>query len=431
MPVRAVIANAVCLNTGDAAINLATRSILQQTVGLQGKIAVLDPEAEASAKYYDEFDFVPPLSGASGGPRGAGILPRAQRKLRNLRTRYGEHLWADGRRQIGRLVFDPATARTADAIQAADLVLSAGGTYITDHYEWRFRFRPLDLAKKLGKPVVFMTQSMGVFHDQAKRAWLADKLPAYDLFLVRDQKSEAFLRDMGVAPQKVRQAYDAVFAMADPDLMDAVLQRLRAKRHKVERVAISVRDWKHFGDKDAADGMARYKDSIAAAVAALVRDHGAAVTFLSTCQGIPEYWTDDSRLAQTIHDGLPDDVKSRCDVATRHHHPLDLIQAYSAFDLVIATRMHACILALCAGVPVLPIAYEFKTAELYKKFGLADRVQEIGEMSAEGFKTKLATFITDLPTLHDQLVQQTTKARTSALSAGNQIGSVLGAHEHG
>ena len=70
--------------------------------------------------------------------------------------------------------------------------------------------------------------------------------------------------------------------------------------------------------------------------------------------------------AQAIHDVLPNDVKSHCHVATRHHHLLDLIQAYAGFDLVIATQMHSCILALCAGVPVLPIAYEFKTNELFR-----------------------------------------------------------------
>jgi colanic acid/amylovoran biosynthesis protein len=46
--------------------------------------------------------------------------------------------------------------------------------------------------------------------------------------------------------------------------------------------------------------------------------------------------------------------------------------------------MHAAILALCAGTPVVPISYEFKTKELFGSLGLPELVIDIEEVTASG-----------------------------------------------
>ena len=73
------------------------------------------------------------------------------------------------------------------------------------------------------------------------------------------------------------------------------------------------------------------------------------VQLLSTCQGVPEYWTNDAEMAQRVLDGLPAPLRGRVRVDGRFHTPAELIAAYGAADLVIATRMHAAILALVGG----------------------------------------------------------------------------------
>ncbi|TGQ90312.1 colanic acid biosynthesis glycosyl transferase, partial [Mesorhizobium sp. M1C.F.Ca.ET.204.01.1.1] len=64
------------------------------------------------------------------------------------------------------------------------------------------------------------------------------------------------------------------------------------------RVAISVRHWSFVSDGE--EGMRRYLDSIREIATILVRDHAKKVTFVSTCQGVPEYAHDDSKTARAI-----------------------------------------------------------------------------------------------------------------------------------
>src|SRR5262249_9630352 len=52
-------------------------------------------------------------------------------------------------------------------------------------------------------------------------------------------------------------------------------------------------------------------------------------------------------------------------------------------DWVVATRMHFAILALGVGTPVLPIAYEFKTDELFKSLGYDSEVPQIESLTSE------------------------------------------------
>src|SRR3546814_20477059 len=113
-------------------------------------------------------------------------------------------------------------------------------------------------------------------------------------------------------------------------------------------------------------GMAQFADAMVALVRMLVEKFGADVTFLSTCQGIPEYWTDDSRLARAIEERMTGIARSRVRVDDRFHTPEALRDRYAGYDMVVATRMPAAILAPCAGTPVMPLPHEFNP---YTSFG--------------------------------------------------------------
>ena len=63
---------------------------------------------------------------------------------------------------------------------------------------------------------------------------------------------------------------------------------------------------------------------------------------------------------------LPDEIRARVRVDGDFHTPDELLELLRDFDWVVATRMHLAILTLGVGTPVLPIAYEFKTTELFK-----------------------------------------------------------------
>ena len=144
-------------------------------------------------------------------------------------------------------------------------------------------------------------------------------------------------------------------------------------------VAISVRDWPYFA---AADGQERYERAIAALCRHLVEERGSEVVFLSTCQGADEYWTDDSQVAVRIADALPEATRTHVIVDRDYHRPDDLRDTFAAFDAVVATRLHAAILALDAGTPVVGIAYERKTHEVFTRLELADVITDIEHLNA-------------------------------------------------
>jgi colanic acid/amylovoran biosynthesis protein len=140
---------------------------------------------------------------------------------------------------------------------------------------------------------------------------------------------------------------------------------------------ISVRHWPYFKSIDTKAGMLRYRESIAAAVTGLVRDHGFDVTFMSTCQGVAEYWFDDSKVASEIKDMLESHIQEHVTIDGAFRTPEQFIEDVQSFDMAIATRFHMAILALVAGVPTVGIAYEFKTLELYRTLGFSDWVIDL------------------------------------------------------
>jgi colanic acid/amylovoran biosynthesis protein len=108
-------------------------------------------------------------------------------------------------------------------------------------------------------------------------------------------------------------------------------------------------------------------------------------------------------------------------VDTAFHSPTDLLSDLHGFDAVIGTRMHFCILSLLAGVPVLPIAYEFKTNELFARLGLADWVQDIGSVNADELTATFDKFWKALPGIRPVLFASVERERQSALHAVSLI----------
>jgi colanic acid/amylovoran biosynthesis protein len=372
---RILITNAMALNGGDAAILQATVAMLRQAFGANATFTVYDMRAEAAARYHDDLRFRPQLF--------TWIEAHAKRRLTQIAVSLGILLLAaarntaPGRRLMAHLP-DELRQTLADYAEA-DLVVSSGGTYLVPHYEVYSKLFDFLLARALGRRLVLFTQSLGPFPRGKRRLLLRYVLRRAHLILVRDEKSRRALDALGVPAGRVRLCADAAFALAPASLRGRHFPPPR----KPWRIAISVRDWPHFRSQVATTGMERYLTAIAALTTWLVERHGAEITFVSTCQGTPEYWTDDGRTAERIIARLPADIARHLTCNRAFHKPAELVEALQRHDLVVATRLHVAILALCAGTPVLPIAYEFKTRELFGRFGLDHATLDIESISPE------------------------------------------------
>jgi colanic acid/amylovoran biosynthesis protein len=418
-----VVINIVSLNPGDAAILQGSIEVLRRAFGDNLDITVFDRNGDAAARYYPWARFRPSLFDVLRHGRLGEMASRrgwAHRLYRMdaLRFRAAASLLQRG---LDRLAAVFVSDDVLDALRAylkADLIISNGGTYLVPHYNLLRPILDCELALSLDRPLVFFPQSLGPFDSTRFRPRLKRIFSLAGRVVGRDARSADHLRELGVPEDRIMVGADAAFALA----LDEPARRVSPEQ---PRVAISVREWAYFRNGDPATMQARYESAIAALVTRLVRRHGARITFISTCQGIPEYWTDDSVCAQTIADGLELDVAAHVHVDTAFREPIDLMHELAAYDVVVATRMHVAILALDAGVPVLPIAYEFKTRELFRAMGLEEWVTDIEEMDEAAFVARAERMLAALNDIQARTAAGVAERRQTTLRLADTLGALI------
>jgi colanic acid/amylovoran biosynthesis protein len=357
-----VIANTVSLNGGDAAIVHGILAILERAFG-QARICVIDDQASVARRLFPHLEFEQRFKPAA--PRNKFARFAHQLLFGSfmplLGKRFGYH---SNRRRYAN----------------ADLVISTGGTYLVEHYNIRERFVQLWLAIETRRPVVLFTQSFGPFQSDFNKRWMRYVAKRAELVMVRDALSVEHLTQIGASTERVVVTADAAFALAD---LTKIASSTERKRGSVLRVGVSVRFWKHYRSGDRYMQFASYVAAVAALIERLLTTKDAEVTFISTCQGIPEYAFDDSSCAEMVLSLVRPEHRSKISLNKDFHRPSELMEILSTFDMVVATRMHMAILAMCVGVPTLGIAYEFKTRELFKKLGLEQWVVDIEQCSVD------------------------------------------------
>ncbi|MDX8453268.1 polysaccharide pyruvyl transferase family protein [Mesorhizobium sp. VK9D] len=421
---KVVIENTVCLNTGDAAILLAIRHILRSIAGDDVKFLVFDSQPDVAARLYPKKDY-PDLEfhkllaeSLFRYQHGGGIKGRLKSiynrgVLRALR-RFARNGAASS------FFFSQNDRRGLDAYASADLVVTTGGTYLVENYDLEKRLNQFRIDAILGKDPIFFTQSLGPFKKSYNRQELGPIFDRAPLILLRDERSRNHMLDLVKDPGKCHVVADAVFALADTD---RIKKHLGSAPAPTGRVAISVRHWSFVSDGE--DGMRRYLDSIREIATILVRDHGKEVTFVSTCQGVPEYAHDDARTARAIVAELDSEIAKHVSVDAAFHTPDQLMALVKGCDFVVATRMHMMIMSLCVGTPVLPIAYEFKTKEVAKHIGVADLLLDIDTVTPSEAAEKLGRFIDNLDRYRRASLQAVLEEHASAMSATSQLSPLV------
>jgi colanic acid/amylovoran biosynthesis protein len=404
---RVVITNCQLYNGGDAAIAVAIMGLIARAFGRSTEITILDPSAEGTRKYYPDLHI--------------GQMP--YHKFGKRRRFIVDLLGFSVTTLLARLpLFSTITERSTISIyDRADLVISTGGTYLVEQYDLTPRIYELFLALAARRPLVFFAQSLGPFVKEGNRRALRKVFGASPLIMVRDARSRRHLLELGIDSAKIHVVADAAFSLVDPD----VIRDAKFKEIETPRVAVSVRHWDHFRAQSPVSGMNTYKRSVARAVEWLVAVKQAEVVFISTCQGIPEYWAQDSVIAQEIVAILSREARSSVTVDHEFRSPQQLIDKLRTFDFAVATRMHMAILSLAAGLPVLPIAYEFKTEELFRdKLEMGRWLLSIDDLKEESIEKLLPDFLAELPIFRSTLFDAVLRERESALEASELLKSL-------
>jgi len=415
-PLRVAILNAVLGNGGDAAILLGIERALQAALG-PFEMTVFETQPDLMAPVYPDLEVVEGLSSVAWPMVANGLPARARRAARwaerPARLRLAVRAERAGRNALAGLLAGDG-ADSLRALADADVVVSTGGTYLVPAYWLAPRLLEFDLVRALGLPYALYTQSVGPYSAKMPLQRLKGIFEDARVVLLRDARSQRELDALAPAAATAVRA-DAAFALADAARLAEAAGRTWPAQ---PTVAVSVRDWPHFEGTTAEAGMARFRMAVGGAVERLVTAHGARVRFLSTCQGRPGYRYDDSAVAARIWAALPEAVREHVEVDRRPHTPTDVMATYAECDLVMATRMHAAILALSGGTPVLPVTYEFKTDELAANLGIADWTAHIATATPETLATRVDAVVASVDERRAGLMAAVEAMRADAMGAG-------------
>lgn len=394
--VEVAISHVVPLNGGDMSITEVLTEGLRTrfpSIALQMRTT----QALAARNYYPGEEWLPSLELFARPTRPIPKLWRLQEQVT-----YGRVL------SRGEAALPEAGRASIERLLDANAVVATGGTYLVEQYSLLPKLVEWQIAARNRRPVLFYTQSLGPFRSRINRREVSRALAQSPLILLRDDRSREHLKDLGVPLDNVHVAADAAFAKV-PERAKFALPVDGRDLH----LGISVRQWP-VGAGLRSRPVRRFAAKVSEAVTQLVRGLPAHVTFLSTCQGAPEYWIDDSLLARAVAADLPQDVRRRVEVDSSFHRPNEFRNIVSTFDIYIATRLHAAILGLTAGTPVVPIAYEFKTHEVFRDLTGNGSALDIQKFCAQDLVDRVHLLLRDadrlFPALEDGLARQRASA---------------------
>jgi len=381
-PVRILITDSVTLNTGDAAILFGTIEVLRTVFG--------NCEIRTHCRYYDRVLAKYPDIAARRcvqectrkfPPRFVWRLSPVFRYAMAVR---GRSLW----RAICRRVFLSSEERAAvDDYAWADVIISCGGSFLTDSYAIKPVLAGYYLALTLEKKVIILGQTLGPFADHRNVTRVQAVISKFDLIVTRDEQSWKMAMGMGIPAEKLVLAADMAFNLPVPEVSR------RADRERVlidgrsPVVGVSVRRWIYPRSCRPREAHSRYVATLAKALDTLIERHDAKVVFISTCQGEPVYSFHDEEVADEVRSVM--NFGDRTVVDRDFYKPDCFMEKASRMHVLIGTRMHACILAMLSGVPCLNIEYEPKSRELFRRLDLEKMVVGIETFSSEEVVVKV------------------------------------------
>jgi polysaccharide pyruvyl transferase WcaK-like protein len=102
------------------------------------------------------------------------------------------------------------------------------------------------------------------------------------------------------------------------------------------------------------------------------------------------------------------------------------MEGVAVMDAMLWTRMHACILAMIAGVPCVNIEYEFKSRELFERLRLADLVVAIDNFAPREVAAKLNWLLDNRTALSERIRSGVAGLRLINSAAADRIASDTG-----
>jgi colanic acid/amylovoran biosynthesis protein len=361
-------------NKGDGAIAETAIRLIQQEAP-HAKVTVATYDVDSDKDYYSRFGVRVVAQVLSQWKQANRLM-----SLLNLFLQVIDFLLSWVTR--GRLHLLGTYRQTWRAYREADLILSVGGGYITSSPA---RFGTLWLAIHLAaiavgvrfqKPTVMQSQSIGPFLRQMDARLTSYVLKQVERLTVRDHLSYQRVKEMGVPLDRLHVSPDYAFLQYRASL-EEILPYMGFEM-RGPAVGISVRRWMAPLNPGAPYDMHRYLNEVAKFASELSR-RGVSVFLIPQ---VTQAGDDDSVETQVVHE-LCDHTTNVKFIDTREFSPGQIKALYGTLDILVGTRMHANIMALGCGVPVIAIAYHMKTVGIMQAIGLGEWCTAIEKATSE------------------------------------------------
>ena len=360
------------LNLGDDAIMQTTlRTLREAQPDAQIAVAANDP---GSWQKYGDIEVLSSLA--------TGVADPAQGRWRKrvflMPLTAGLLLWATaGYRLLGARIQwgTPEQRRLLTCYYDADLVLSCGGGNFYAHRSLSpaliWALLTLAFAVGLGKPVVMLPQSFGPIDGRFQRRLARWTFNRVRLIMARERRSIAFVTDTLRVETPVVLVPDLAFGLAQ--------HGVRPLRHAPLRIGVTVID--RGAQSSSFRGQQGYEDTLVTLLVRLAHEHDAQIHIFCQCYG-PSPDQDDRLVARRVYERITQrGVETNLHISFRDAR--DIIAAYGELDLLIGTRMHTGIFALCNAVPVLLIGYQPKACGVMASFDLDRYCCDIMNLDAD------------------------------------------------
>jgi colanic acid/amylovoran biosynthesis protein len=262
-------------------------------------------------------------------------------------------------------------APTIQRIMEADIVMSRGGVVFVDHGSlprllsfWLTVF-PLVLARRLDKPAVIYSTTIGPFEHRSYRILNRWLLRRVTLVFARDPLSFSEALSMGLKPPQLEPVPDSVFRFLPSASGKAQSLQRRYGIPVAGRFGVATvrqRDEDHSTEDDG------FLHAVATVISTLlgsgvidrfavvVQVDGSGVSDVERSLELVERIGD--KRAVLVRDDLP---------------PEGLMTLYGAAEFVIGCRLHSAVLALVAGTPALVPSFR-KSVGVLESLGLGNLV---------------------------------------------------------
>lgn len=306
--------------------------------------------------------------------------------------------------------FDKLRLESIKAIKDSDVCVSIGAERINDNFYLGLPFSLFTswMIKSYGKRLIAFPQTIGPFHFKASRYFSKKILSSYDRIYVRDRRSEDTLGSIGISGSKFTFVPDIALLQKPCKESETIeLMRMEGIPQARDLCALSVMEWTYFKTGKEGSNYKDYKNVLSKATDYLVEKYGYHTVFIPTNLLMRGCREDDVKTQDEIYELVSN--KNSVTRIRNLYKPGQIKGLFKKMDMVIATRMHACILATGAHAPTLSINYQFKLYEYMKLLGLGSNTVDIEDLSFDKLKALIDHTYSHRAEIRKQLAAETEK----------------------